>query len=77
MNQMESVKRYMQINDSITSADAIHKLHISRLASVIGKLEKQGEIVNRVSEVVDGEYGKCTITRYSLCKIQDNQLVMI
>ena len=76
MNQCETVLRHMQMHDSITSRDAI-ELGITRLSSVIGKLEKQGHLINHVTETVDGRYGKCNITRYSLCKIQEGQLVML
>ena len=76
MNQIETIKRHMQIHDSITSRDAI-ELGITRLASVIGKLEKQGEMINHVSETVEGKFGKCNVTRYSLVRMQDNQAVML
>lgn len=75
MTQAQVIERYMQMNGSITSIQAIG-LGITRLAARIADLERKGILVNHQKVSVQGRFGKTNVTRYSLVKIQDGQTVL-
>jgi len=66
MTQETAVIDFIKKHGGITSAQAMHHLHISRLAVVINRLRAKGVEVKDEILTAETPYGSCWYKRYSL-----------
>lgn len=64
--QIEVVKNHLMNYGSITSMEAFFKYRITRLASVIHVLRKQGLDIETITETSKNQYGTCQYAKYIL-----------
>ena len=74
MTQRDEILKYIEEHGSITPMDAFYHLGITKLATRISEMRRDGMEFNIVMEKKRNKYNTRTIryARYSLCEVANN-----
>ena len=66
MTQKQAIVAYLRANGSMTPMDAFDKLHITKLATRVSELRRDGVEITGQMEHGKTSYGECNYMRYRL-----------
>lgn len=67
MTQKDAIMEYMRTHDSITPMEAFSELGVTKLATQVGLLIKDGEKIKKQTIKMKNRYGRtCHFMKYSL-----------